>query len=185
MMAAMPPRLRGGGGARSTVGAIRMDSPPVDYATPSPPGGGRGWLHPLRLILTLAALALWVLSLFLPVFAEEGSSCVPGRAIVGYDMLLFSVSLSFVFVGMPWLFLNMAMLFVSAINLAGVTGCASRGAGCVTLAVTALCTGVLAAAHALGFIRTDMLQVGIVPWTAALVLAGGAAVLPAEAVDVG
>lgn len=125
-------------------------------------------LHPKKIAFAILAVSLWTLSLCLPVFREGGA----GRSgdIYGYSVLLMTFAYGiFVGIGIPWAGMNMGLFSLFVFNLLGKS---SRRIGSWFAAATTLLAVVLLLLardypqwHWTG---AGMLQVGVVPWTAAM-----------------
>ena len=129
-------------------------------------------------LLALVSLVLWSISMLLPVFRENSLSG-SGPQILGYEMLLFvALYLSPALVGLPWLFLNVMVLYLAATNLMGLR---RRALGFTVVAVAVACTAAVVGgqvyAYSSGGTSTNMLQVGIIPWTLAVLLVAVAATM--------
>jgi hypothetical protein len=121
--------------------------------------------------LSTVALLLWFSSLFLPVFEEVAEE---SRVLLGRDMLVFTFGwLTPALVGIPWALMNLGVIGLSLIN---VLGGASRWGGIAFVALAMILTAVLVGAHSLalagGWITSNALQVGIIPWTLSMILVG-------------
>ncbi len=70
----------------------------------------------IKIVLSIAALSLWIASLFLPVFQEGHHNTVHSGGWVLF--LTFTWGLIFLF-GIPWAILNIGLFIVLFVNLSG------------------------------------------------------------------
>lgn len=128
----------------------------------------------------IIAFSLWVVSLLLPVFHEQGAA--EGQAIPGYLVLLATFGYGvFAGFGIPWAVMNIGLIALFVTNLQGKSWRAAAWwfAAGVTL-VTLLLMTVMSFLSGSVWGSLRFYGVGVIPWTVSMYLMAYATWLEAE-----